>query len=50
VFFETGFILISLISLSVNFHKKGTRHFETSVLLYSPVQCRHMIYLKLTTF
>jgi hypothetical protein len=26
VFFETEFILISLISLSVNFHKTGSRH------------------------
>ena len=28
MFFETEFILISLISLSVNFHKTGSRHFE----------------------
>ena len=34
VFFGTEFILISLISLSVYFHKMASRH---SVLLYSPV-------------
>ena len=37
VFFETEFILISLISLSVNFHKTGCAILEISVLLYSPV-------------
>ena len=37
VFFGTEFILISLISLSVNFHKMTRRHFANFGLLYSPV-------------
>ena len=36
--FGTEFILISLISLSVNFHKMASRHFENfSFVIYSPV-------------
>ena len=38
MFFQTEFILISLISLSVNFHKTGIAAIlKISVLLYSPV-------------